>query len=498
MLRAHGGDPAGWRHLTDIGKDTLSAWPRFLRKYKLVPEAQRFASTFEPPTWWTVRYVHTRGSAAQRTEEWRVRVLPNGGPLDTRHLVPDSTSGVSADTAAVRRIALATLTREGIDTSTLKESELKETARPARRDVTVTYIDTTVKLPDGAAARAWVQIAGDEPLLARRGVELPETFLRSDRAQQTNRIAVAGISSLLLLALIVTGALVVKRRRPILLHDGALDRRATFQLLGALVVLWSLTSVNTLPSQLFSYNTAQPWGSFIGSTALGFLMAIPLALVVLGLWLALGAMRRRAGIPMLAGEPSRTTSNEMLIAGLGLGGITYAMSHLTDLAVPRGVMPRTPTTMLNEVSPLFAGIADVPANALFAVAMVGIPLLVVAGLTPRWSLRAVMVGAVLALVAAVAWASGSVNDIDPVSVTLVIMGVVIVAIALVIGGTRSAWSWVVAALFFQALLGLREAAYGAAWQARGAGALTLLVASALIVLIARRAARGPQSPGIFT
>jgi membrane protease YdiL (CAAX protease family) len=498
MLLAHGGSPTGWRRLTGIGKDTLSAWPRFLRKHKLVSEAQRFAATYEPSTWWTVRYVHTKGTAAQRTEEWRVRVWPNGRPLDTRHLVPDSANANAADTAAVRRIALATLAREGINTSALQESELEETARPSRRDVTVTYTDTTVKLPDGAAARAWVQIAGDQPLVARRGVELPEAFLRADRAQQTNRIAVAGISILLIVGLIVTGAIVVKRRRPILLHDGALDRRTTFVLLGALVLLWVLTNLNVLPSQLFSYNTTQPWGNFIGAMALGFLMAIPLALLVLGLWLALGAMRRRVGIPMLAGEPSRSASNDMLIAGLGLGGVIYAMTHLSSLVVPRGVMPSTPITMLNALSPLFAGITDIPGNALFGVALVGIPVLAVAALTPRWSLRALVAGALLALMAAVAWASGTVNDIDPVSVTLVIMGVAIVAIALVIGGTRSAWSWIVAALFFQALAGLREAAYAPVWQARGAGALTLLVASALVGLIARRAGRTHLRSGIFT
>ncbi len=161
-------------------------------------------------------------------------------------------------------------------------------------------------------------------------------------------------------------------------------------------------------------------------------------------------------------------------------------------------MPRTPTTMLDSVAPVFAGITDIPANALFAVAMVGIPILVVAALTPRWSFRALIAGAVLALVAAVAWASGTVNDIDPVSVALVIMGAIVVSIAFVVGGTRSAWSWIVAALFFQALLGLREAAYGPVWQARGAGALTVLIASALIVVIARRTAQAHQPAGIFT
>jgi len=497
MLRAHGGNPANWTRLTLTGKDSLAAWPRFLRKYKLLPEAQRFASTYAIPTWWVVRYVHTTGTAAQRTEEWRARLLPNGRPLHIQHFVPDSASRGSVDPAAVRRVALASLARDGIDTSTLQESELKETARPARRDVTLTYTDTAVKLPDGAAARALVQIAGDEPLVTRRSVELPEAFVREDRARQTNRIVIAGISILLLLGLIVTGAIVVKRRRPILLHDGQLDRRNTFILIGVLILLATLSALNSLPSELGKYNTAEPWGNFLGSTALGFVTAIPVTLMLFGLWLALGAMRQRVGIPMLAGEPSRSASNEMLIAGLGLGGIIYAMTRL-DALVPRPGMPPAPATMLNEAFPALAGIANIPSNALLVVALVGIPILVVAGLTPRWSLRALIAAAIMALLAAVAWAFGSANDIDPVSVTLVIAGVVVVSIALIVGGTRSAWSWIVAALVVQGLAGLREAAYGPVWQARVAGALTLLVASALVALIARQTARTHQSPGIFT
>jgi membrane protease YdiL (CAAX protease family) len=488
MLLSHGGNPAGWRRLAETGTDTLDAWPRFLRQHKLVSEAQRFASTYEPPTWWTVRYIHTTGTAAQRTEEWRVRLWPDGRPLDARHLVADSARRGSADSAALRRIALASLAREGIDTSKLQESEVKETARPARRDATVTYTDTAVKLPDGAAARAWVQIAGDEPLVARRGVELPEAFLRADRARQTTRMLIGGVSILLLLGLVVTGAIIVKRRRPIVVDDGTLDRKDIFVLIGVLVLLATLSGLNSLPSRLFSYDTTEPWGSFIGTTALGFVLAIPLTLFVLGLWLALGAMRRRVGIPMLAGEPSRSASNDMLIAGLGLGGIIYAMTHL-DAFIPRGGMPRTPTTMLNEALPMLAGIADVPTNALMMVAVAGIPLLVVAGLTPRWSLRALVAAAIVALVGALVWSSGSASDIDPAGVMLVIASVAVVSIALVVWGSLSAWSWIVAALAYQGLGGLRNVAYGPVWQARGAGALTVLVAFALVALIARRATR---------
>jgi len=488
MLVSRGGNSAGWKRLMGIGTDTLDAWPRFLRQHKLVPEAQRFATTYEPATWWTVRYVRTAGTAAQRTEEWRVRVWPDGKPLDARHIVPDSASRGAADSVALRRIALAALAREGVDTSKLKESEVKETARAARRDATVTYTDTAVKLPDSAAARAWVQIAGDEPLVARRGIELPEAFLRADRARQTTRMLITGVSLLLLFGLVVAGAIVVKRHRPIIVDDGTLDRRQTFIFVGALVVLGALSSINSLPSQLFSYDTTQPWGSFITGEALGFVASIVLALLVVGLLLALNAMRRRVGIPMLPAQSSGSTSNDMLIAGLGLGGIIYAMTRFGTL-VPRVGMPR-PTT-LNEVWPLFAGIPDLPITTTMMVATVGIPLLVVAGLTQRWSLRILSAATIGALGGTLIWLAAPAGDVDPARVALVIAGVAIVAIPIIVLGRLSAWSWIIAALFYRALDGLREAAYGPVWQVRGSGALSVLVASALAALIAYRVTR-PQ------
>jgi hypothetical protein len=488
MLLAHGGNPIGWKRLTGIGRDTLQAWPRFLREHKLVADAQHFASTYVPPTWWTVRYIHTTGTAAQRTEEWRIRVLPDGKPLDARHIVPDSERRDSADSSALRRIALASLSREGLDTSTLQESELKETARPARRDVTVTYTDTAVKLPDGAAARTWVQVAGDEPLVARRGVELPESFLRADRQRQTDRMMVAGVCILLLLGLIVTGAIFVKRRRPILVDDGMLGRRDTYILLSTLMVLAMLSSLNSLPSKLFKYDTAQAWSSFIATTVLGVVVLIPAVLILFGLWLALGAMRRRVGIPMLAGEPSRSASNDMLIAGLGLGGVLFATSRLTTL-VPRVWMPDTPTTALGDAFPLLAGVLDVPRIVMMTVATFGIPLLVVAGLSRGWGLRALMAAGLVALTGGAVWALAPASDIHPWTAGLAIARVAVVSVAVVVWGSLAAWSWLVAALAVLGLSSLRLAAYGVVWQERGAGVLTLLVAAALIVLITRRAAR---------
>jgi membrane protease YdiL (CAAX protease family) len=487
MLRARGGDPAGWTRLTTIDTRSLERWERFLDQHGIVAEAERFASSYVPPTWWVVRYVHTRGSPVERTEEWTVRLSPDGRPLEVRHILPDSAPGRAADTAAIRRIAVAALTREGVDTSTLRETEFRETARPARRDVTVTYTDTTVKLPAGAAARVRVEIAGDEPLGVRRGVELPEAFLRADRARQTNRMVIAAVAILLLVGFVITGAIAVKRR-PVAVHDGTLERRTGLLLVGGLALLAMLSGINSLRSELSSYDTAQPWSTFVGSTTLGSGVVGPVVftLVLAGLWLVLGALRRRVGIPMLADVPSRSGSTDVLIWGLGLGGVIYAASGLEALIRPGG-MPRTPTTDLNDFVPVLAGIPDIPAAAIMAVTMVGIPILVVAGLTSRWSWRVLVAGVILTLAAAIVWSFEPVGDVDPAGLPLLIASFVVTMVAIIGWGARSAWSWIVAALTFQGLDGLHQAVYGPEWQARGAGALSVLVATGLIALIVRRA-----------
>jgi hypothetical protein len=251
-------------------------------------------------------------------------------------------------------------------------------------------------------------------------------------------------------------------------------------------LLATLSGLNDLPSTLYSYDTAEPWGSFVGTTALGFVAAVPLTLILWGLWLVLGALRRRVGIPMLRAEPSRSSARDMLLAGLGLGGVVYALTRLGTL-LPRGSMPRTPSTLLDSEVPLLAGLPDIPANALVAVALIGIPMLVVAGLARRWTVRALLATTIVALAVAVAWSFAPVGDVDAARMTLFIVAAVVAVVALVVWGAQSAWSWIVAALVYQALNGLRDAAYEPVWQARSAGAFAFLVAGALVVFIARRA-----------
>lgn len=494
VLRLREVDPSAWRRLSTVGRDTLDAWPRFVREHDLEAQARHLATTYAPATWWVARYVRTTGTAAERAEEWRIRVWPDGRLLDVRHILPDSAPRDSVGPERVRQIAKQALAVAGIDTLVLRETNVEEAARPARRDVTVTYTDTSVKLPAGAAARAWVQVAGDEPLVARRGIELPETFVREDRARLTNRMMVAGGGVLALVALVITGAVLVKRQRPVLVDDGHLTRRQTVLALAALTVLMVLSSVNALPSQLYGYDTAQPWSTFVGITVMGMMLTLVVALILYGLWLGLAAMRRRAGIPMLEGNPSRAAAIETLIVGLGLGGIFYAASGAAAIAA-RGGLPRTPGTVLDQLVPWVAGVVDVPANALTAIVVIGIPVLVIAALSRRWSVRVALAAVMLALLTGVAWSAEPSGDPDPALAGLALATMVASLAALVAWGSHSAWSWIVAALAYFALDGLRDAVYAPVWQAQLAGGLVAAVSALLMWSVVRRVESSPARSG---
>ena len=490
VLRARGGDPSSWRRLARTATDTLGPWPRFLREYKLIPQARRFATSYIPPTWWTVRYVHTAGPTAQRAEEWRVRVWPDGRPLDARHIIPDSAARHVALPADVRRIALGALARDRVNTATLMESEYREKALPARHDVTITYTDTAVKLPGGAAARAWVLVAGDEPLMARRGVELPETFLRADRERQTSNSLTAGLCGMLLAGGIITGAIFVARRRPMLVNDGVLDRRETIAALGVLVTLAVIGRLNALPSTLFSYDTSEPWGRFVGTSLLALVSAIPLAFATFGAWLGVAALRRRVGIPMLAGPPSRSTSDDMLLSGLGLGSLAYALSRAGALLPSRG-MPSTPSTLLDDAAPVLSLLPTLPNAIVFTITVIAVPVLVIAGVTRNWMLRMLIAVAMLGLAVGAAVAVAPANDVDPARLVLGITMIAALAFTLRTWGARSAWSWIVAVLVQQGLGALRQAVHAPVWQEQVANGLLLILSCLLVALIVRRTRSAP-------
>ena len=106
-----------------------------------------------------------------------------------------------------------------------------------------------------------------------------------------------------------------------------------------------------------------------------------------------------------------------------------------------------------------------------------------AGLTRRARWRAILAGILLALVATIAWALTPASDAAPGQVILTGASTVLMLFAIVVWGARGAWSWIVAALTYQAFGALREAVYGPEWQARVAGVLNVVITAMLVALI---------------
>jgi len=492
VARARGVDPALWRQLSTTGHDATAGWRRFLAREDATALAESLAATYVPAAWWTVRYVRTGGTAAERAEEWRVRIWPDGAPLDVQHVVPEATAGATLSAEEASRLARAAIARAGLDTLGLRSSDVEATERPARRDYVVTYSDTTVHLPGDAAARVRVTITGDEPAAVRRSIELPEAFTRAERERVSTRLVTTIVLSTILVLLIGVGVMLVMRRRAPVLDDGLLTRRRSLAVVGVLTVLGLASALNRAPSELASYDTAMPWSNWVGIHVVTAVLTVLPALAVLGLWLLLGALRRRVGIPLLpAGvgtdgpDPGRRTRWDVLLAGLGLGAMPTVLKALLGLASRTGI-PGAPTTSLDQAVPWLGGALSMPVGVVVTVTLVAIPALAVAGVSTRPYVRALAVAAVLAPLVALAVV------VTPTGASALLRASVLVAGLLVAGGISlrfwapsCAWAWLVAGLVDAALTALRGAVHAPTTVEHLGGVVTLLAVSALLVAALR-------------
>jgi hypothetical protein len=500
VLLARGVDTAGWRRLaTSASADSVAIWRRLLRREKAESVAQALATTYAVPTWWIVRYVHTTEPVASRTEEWRVRVRPDGVPIDVRHLIPDSAAGRTLVQSAARRIARTALAGAGLDTNRLKEANLEETARPARRDVKVTYTDTTVKLPADAAARAWVTIAGDVPLVVRRGIEMPEKFLRDDAGEQTRRSVISILFGLALVTFVIVGAVFVIRQRTPLIDDGVLSGRGRLWLMAAVALLMLLASLNGLPGELASYDTAKPWSSYLTSNLITSVAgAVFMALVMAGLWLAVDALRRRAGVPVWA-QPRASGLGDGLVAGLGIVGVSAFTDVFGLLArqVSKAGMPSAPSPLFDNTVPILSGAIELPVSIITMIPVAAIPLLVIVGLASQTRTRALIALLMLGLGAGALFSSGEAPT-QPAQVAASVATLIVTVMAFRAWAATSAMTWIVAAIGSEILPMLRGTFTSGSVTAAGARVLAIVLGVAMIYWLertSRAAAPGAIAPG---
>jgi hypothetical protein len=494
MLAAKGTSPAQWKRLMTTANDTQLALRRFLRENKLDSLAVPLAKSYATPAWWVARYVNTTGSVAERAEEWRVRVYPDGKPFDVRHVVSDSAPGDSLAADSVRRIASRAAADAGVDLSRYRESDFEETPRPRRRDTQVTWTDTTLKLPAGANGRVWVSLAGGEPLAVRRGVQLPETFVRSAREKDTRTMALTGLLAVILLGALVSGLVYAGRSRPALVHDEVVSGNVKWIWIGIVALAVLAGTGNDFRDTLFGYDTSSPWLNHLTTLAVtGMITPVAAAAVLAGIWALMEMLRRRSGI---VAWPAPERVRDSVIAGLGIAG-ALELSTLASNAVDSSEMPATPMTSLNQYLPMLSEVLGLPPSFVAQVAfgaLVPLVIFVVARTNRmRWLIFAAAVVVSGALLAPVA-SSLSSGPPDAPSGAVGIFGFIVTISAIVHWGPRSALTWLVAGLASLIITSLHGIVLAGTNVERMAAALAVAVCCASLYALIRYAVTAHPQP----
>ena len=480
MLRARGLDPAEWRRLSSTARDTLGDLRRFLRLHGAESLAVARSGDYAIPAWWIIRYVRPDAAVEQRAEEWRVRVFPDGRPLDLRHLIPETAARDSIAADSARRQATVALDSVNIATAFLRELEFVETPRPARRDATITYVDTSVVLPDAATARVSVAFAGNEVLAIRREIRLPEAFVRQSRSDGQKAMALSGALAMPAIALLIAG-MVRSRRRPILATDD-LSRRWFLVMLLVFGLTSLASSVQALPSALALYDTAVPWSTFIASMVGTQLVSLVGVFIAAAFWILANGMRRRAGIPLVAGRNAVGAMSDDLSAALVLGGIPFVTGFVGRLVQGDGVAV-APGTTLDGLAPVLSPVMGVVPNAVSLLLAVSIPALSLTLLAEGRTARLAGVAAFLALMSGAFLAMRLTGESNVSTITLAVPlargALVVLAIAAV--GRVSVLSWLVGALLFTALGSVSSTLHASTGIERLGGLLATIVAASLIV-----------------
>jgi len=500
-LSARGVSPAGWTRLARIATDTMNALPRFLKAEHVEDMAQPLAMSIHPAGWWIVRYVHPQGTIEQRAEEWRVRLWPDGRLIDVRHVLPDVAWRDSLTNDQGRIVARRALAAAHLDSTRYVEAQLvSELKSPnakgtRRKDLTVTFTDSSVHLPRGALARAWVSIAGNEVTSIRRGVELPEAFLRADRQRQFVRIAVGGGLMLALFGLMLGGVIFVRRRRANAVEDRPLGTRALWIAVAVLAFFAAASLFDELPKTLAAYDTAVPWRTYLTNSLVYGFISLAMVGAIAGLWLAFEGLRRRVGVPFV--ERGHGAWADTLRAAVGLAGTFAAMGGLLrSLSVPR--MPRAPSyAPLDSAVPWLDQLLALPLDVIMRVLMPALVIFVVLLMARGTAARLGLVVALGLLFGGAMVAVGGVADpvVHSVARTTLLVVAVLASFSALYGALRifaatTAMAWFTAGILGGALDATRHLVIAGTPEETTGAVLALLGCGVLLVLARRYGAGG--------
>jgi hypothetical protein len=319
-LRAWGADPAAWRRLVAARAGPSGIARRFLVQSlghdRAVERAQALAATYLPAAWWDVRYVRTAGPVAERAEEWRVRVLPDGRVLDVRHPVPEGRAGASPTPDSARAVLRQALATAGVSRAGCARWSCGRRRAPAGSTRASSSRTPPPRYPTPRARgcgslspaptrsrHARGRAPGALPARRTRARQPPHA---GDRARRRGR-----------------GRARARADRGRHAPAGApharrlLDRRAAFALGAGATLAAVAPQLNAFSETLADWDTAAPWTTYLAQAAISVAIgAAAVGAAAAALWLTADALRRRTSIPFW---PEPGAARDALAAGAALG-----------------------------------------------------------------------------------------------------------------------------------------------------------------------------------
>jgi len=367
--------PPPWRTLTSI------VTPLYL-EHRFVwqeggPEAyEQLLGTYLTPPFWEARYVRFEGDVAERAEEYRLDVFPDGSLQRFWHRLPEARPGADLPEEEARALAIAAVReRFGLEVADaevdgrLTEISAESEKQPDRRDWTFTFEDEEDYPLETGAARIDVRIAGDEVADVSRYVHVPEEWEREDRNRQVIP-GVLGIVSIILVVLAIIAGVIV----------GIISwTRKKFSVAAFLVTLFVLllssilSAINNWPTFISALDTSQPFLFHVIILLAGLVIAFSLIAVALGIvvgWVQ--RMQLDSGIqsPTLIKSVVVGVSLGTLVAGLRVAAGSFGASLAPEWASLGNASAYVPT-LSAALSPLFPSLITPAAFLLLSFTAIG-------------------------------------------------------------------------------------------------------------------------------
>jgi hypothetical protein len=364
-----------------------------------------------------IRYARFEGDVAERAEEYRVYIRPDGTAQRLTHRLPEDTPGVELSEEEGRTIALNTvMDRYGLTADEIEEVSADSAQLPQRRDWTFVFKDPENYPMEEGEARIAVDISGDEVVSSGRFVHIPEEWERDYRSRRgiTQVVQIASVVLLVLIYLAGGVAAVVRWSR----HKFATATFAIF--FGVLAAAGAIQLFNSFRTATAQFQTAQPFKLQAGILVIG-------GFIVLTAIAAVSALLIGLAHRMLPEQP-RDGVGASVAAGFGLGALLAAVGAI-GLRLAPSTMPSWPNmSSAGDLLPTIGAAIGPFSSWATGTALFLLAVAVLNASTAGWSRRQPMAIAFLILLGLIVTGSEGVESIPMWLVEGGLTGVVLLAV----------------------------------------------------------------------